>query len=102
MQAVPGGSTGLLHRVLQSTGPRGRPGEEFAVDVPLLRELRATEQQAAQELGQWMEKGKQDLDGDAALNALLHKKITVQVLPSQMNTEFDEELEQSGAALLTG
>jgi hypothetical protein len=30
--------------------------EEYAVDTALLKELRAHEQQAAQELGQWLDK----------------------------------------------
>jgi hypothetical protein len=44
MQAVPGGSTGLLR-----PGPMGT----FFVDVALLKALRDHEKQAAQELGQW-------------------------------------------------
>lgn len=48
---VPGGSTGLIVRVEKST----RDGTiiEYSVDTGLLSELRAHEQQAAKELGQW-------------------------------------------------
>jgi hypothetical protein len=45
MEDVPGGATGLLTRKYKS----------IEVDVPLLREMRATEEQAAKELGQWAE-----------------------------------------------
>lgn len=53
-----GGGTGLIVRQLKQIGA-GRDAqvvEEFAVDVGTLREIRALEQQAAQELGQWIEK----------------------------------------------
>jgi hypothetical protein len=58
MQDVPGGATGLLVRRVKmiGTGPGAREVEEFAVDTGLLSELRAHEQQAAQELGQWTSK----------------------------------------------
>jgi len=56
---VPGGKTGLLVRTFRTIGGRGDPQivEEFAVDVGLLREMREIEKQAAQDLGQWVEKG---------------------------------------------
>lgn len=50
---VPGGSTGLLMRY-------GKSGE-FALDTGLLRELRAVEEQAARELGQWVDRSRLDL-----------------------------------------
>jgi hypothetical protein len=74
MVDVPGGDTGLLVRQvkniqvadvwggldsdLQETKPskRTRLVEEYAVDTGLLKELREHEKQAAQELGQWVEK----------------------------------------------
>lgn len=55
---APGGDTGLLVKTVKAVGP-GKDIElieEYGVDVGLLRELRAHEQQAAQELGQWTEK----------------------------------------------
>lgn len=50
-----GGDTGLLVRQVK-LGPDGTAEREYAVDTGLLREMRAHEQQAAQELGQWAEK----------------------------------------------
>jgi hypothetical protein len=56
MASVPGGATGLLVRRVKriGTGPSAGAVEEFAVDTRILRELRAHEQQAARELGQWI------------------------------------------------
>jgi hypothetical protein len=53
-----GGSTGLLVRTEKviGTGDKATKITEYAVDTALLKELRAHEQQAAQELGQWLEK----------------------------------------------
>jgi transposase-like protein len=64
MADVPGGNTGLMvrtvKRVVVETDIQGHPRstevEEFAVDTGLLKELREIERQAAQELGQWLEK----------------------------------------------
>lgn len=74
MADVPGGPTGLLVRQvkniqvadvwggldsdLQESKPskKSRMVEEYAVDTGLLKELREHEKQAAQELGQWVEK----------------------------------------------
>lgn len=55
---TPGGETGLLVRQTKQIGS-GRDAykiEEYAVDVPLMREIRALEEQAAKELGQWVDK----------------------------------------------
>lgn len=58
MQDVPGGKTGLMVHQVKGVGK----GEDFqlidlyAVDAGLLAEMRAHEQQAARELGQWTEK----------------------------------------------
>ena len=49
---VPGGKTGLLCRELR--GKKDTP--VYKVDTALLAELRAHEQQAAQEIGQWQSK----------------------------------------------
>jgi hypothetical protein len=56
--ACPGGETGLMVRQIKAvnTGRGPTAIEEFAVDTGLLREIRATEEQAAKELGQWVEK----------------------------------------------
>jgi len=71
MQHVPGGKTGLLVRQVKviGTGRNAQRVEEYVVDVGTLRELRAIEQQAAQECGQWCEKRESvaavDLGADA-------------------------------------
>lgn len=58
LQAVAGGRTGLLvhrERVI-GTGRNAQRVDEYEVDTGLLSELRATEKQAAQELGEWTER----------------------------------------------
>lgn len=55
---VPGAKTGLLVKTVKAIGA-GKDQyevEEWAVDTGLLRELRAHEEQAAKELGQWVQK----------------------------------------------
>jgi hypothetical protein len=52
---VPGGDTGLLVRQVKLSA-RGDEVEEYAVDTGLLKELREHAKQAAQELGQWVDK----------------------------------------------
>ena len=58
LAGAPGGSTGLLVRKIKSVrdGNDNRLVEEFEVDTGLLAELRAIEQHAAKELGQWTDK----------------------------------------------
>ena len=55
---APGADTGLLVKSYKQVGqgPAAQLMEEFAVDTGLLREIRAIEEQAAKELGQWIEK----------------------------------------------
>ena len=53
LQQVPGGDTGLLVRTRVGIGGN----DVFAVDIRTLRELRAIEEQAARECGQWTEQG---------------------------------------------
>lgn len=65
MAGVAGGSTGLLVHSFKMIGG-GRDAttvDEYAVDVGLLKELRAHEEQAAKELGQWVEKTRGELTG---------------------------------------
>lgn len=64
---VPGGTTGLIVHNVKGVGR----GDDFQlidlyeVDTGLLRELRETEKQAAQELGQWVEhKALRNTDGE--------------------------------------
>jgi hypothetical protein len=56
--AIPGGITGLLVHQERAIGNGQNQTiiDEYAVDTGLLRELRAHEEQAAKELGQWTEK----------------------------------------------
>ena len=60
---APGMESGLVVRDYKGNGPFIR--EVFAVDTGLLAEIRAHEQQAAKELGQWVEKQQSDLGGDS-------------------------------------
>jgi hypothetical protein len=58
MAEAPGGETGLLTKKLKVIG-FGENAElvaEYSVDTGLLKELRAHEEQAARELGQWADK----------------------------------------------
>lgn len=58
MAGVAGGTTGLLvhrERVI-GAGRNAQRVDEFEVDTGLLAEMRATEKQAAVELGEWTEK----------------------------------------------
>jgi phage terminase small subunit len=72
MQKVTGGTTGLLVHNIKSIG-QGRDAERvdvYEIDAALLREMRELERQAAQEMGQWLDRsevsGKIDLDRRAA------------------------------------
>jgi hypothetical protein len=58
MGEVPGGKTGLVVRQLKGIGKGDdfKVVEMYAVDAGLLAEMRNTEKQAAQEMGQWTEK----------------------------------------------
>ncbi len=62
---VAGGTTGLLvHTVKMIGGGRDATTvDEYAVDTGLLKELRAHEEQAAKELGQWVEKTRGEVTG---------------------------------------
>lgn len=55
---VPGGETGLLAHDQKGIGqgPNAEVVDVYRVDTALLSEMRATEKQAAEELGQWIEK----------------------------------------------
>jgi hypothetical protein len=66
MKGVPGGTTGLLVRQLKGlgSGDTFQVVEEYAIDTTLLRELREHERQAAQELGQWVERQQFAADPD--------------------------------------
>lgn len=55
---APGADSGLLVKSYKQVGqgPAAQLMEEFTVDTGLMREIRAIEEQAAKELGQWEEK----------------------------------------------
>lgn len=66
MQNAPGGTTGLLCHDVKSVGA-GLAAERidlYELDAALLAEMRAIEQQAAKELGQWVEKQEQHLTAE--------------------------------------
>lgn len=58
-QEVAGGKTGLIVHNVKGVGKGAdfQLVDVYEVDTGLLAEMRATEKQAAQELGQWVEKG---------------------------------------------
>lgn len=58
MTDVPGGTTGLLLHHVKSVGAgeKAKVIDFYEVDAGLLKELRELEKQAAQELGQWVER----------------------------------------------
>ncbi|HWQ32557.1 MAG TPA: hypothetical protein VNQ79_06720 [Blastocatellia bacterium] len=64
MADVPGGETGLLVRDLKG---KYADREVYRFDAALVRELREHEKQAAQELGQWVEKQETSISGSGPL-----------------------------------
>lgn len=88
--SVPGGSSGLLVKQLKKigSGPKADVVEEYSIDGVLLRELRAHEEQAARELGQWVERHEEASDvetilGDARarLAAMPGRELAGEVIP---------------------
>lgn len=70
---APGGSSGLLVRQYKQVG-KDDYREEYPFDAALVREMRATLQQAAQELGQWTTKSELKVsDLDAAIERELRR-----------------------------
>lgn len=72
--AAAGGGTGLLvHQVKAiGKGENARVVDEYVVDTGTLAELRAIEKQAAQELGQWVEKA--DTNHGGLLQVILRER----------------------------
>lgn len=62
MAKVPGGTTGLLVREIRTvgSGPSAKLIPEYTLDAVLLKEMRAHEELAAKQLGQWQGKGDED------------------------------------------
>lgn len=83
MQTVAGGSTGLLAHSLKAVGR----GDDFQlidvyeVDTGLLKELREHERQAAQELGQWLDKTETRHVGNVVITSI--KAIQPPVRPAE-------------------
>lgn len=73
---APGAKTGLLVKTVKAigTGKNQYEVEEWAVDTGLLRELRAHEEQAAKELGQWTERRQVSLSVDE-LDAAIEREL---------------------------
>jgi hypothetical protein len=69
MQGVPGGDTGLLVRDVKvvGQGEHAQRVDLYRVDTGLLAELRATEEQAARELGQWSDRQETTVTGTVAV-----------------------------------
>jgi hypothetical protein len=89
MADVVGGETGLLVHTIKMIGG-GRDAttvDEYAVDVGLLKELRAHEEQAAKELGQWVEKTRGELSGPNG------GPIEIKPVASLTDEELDERIE---------
>ena len=85
---VAGGGTGLLARQIKLS-TTGVQVEEFVVDTGLLREMRETEKQAAQELGQWTEKTDLSTGGQPL-------RFTVQIGPVTSDDSNDTYALESG------
>lgn len=62
LQAIPGGSTGHVWYTWKAAGRE--LCKEYGVDLGLLKELRAIEQQIAQEMGEWLVKTALDVRAD--------------------------------------
>jgi hypothetical protein len=86
LKDIPGGDTGLLVRQLKSVGfgENNQLVEEYAVDTGLLKEMRAHEEQAAKELGQWTQRPEDE------------KPATKNVLPEWLKKQLIEQQEQAG------
>jgi phage terminase small subunit len=73
MAKVPGGKSGFIVRQIKiiGTGANQRIVPEYVVDTGLAREIRAINQQAAEELGQW----KNELEDEKRPNKLVYRWI---------------------------
>lgn len=90
MQAVPGGTTGLLVKRVKAVG-FGEDMEivqEYAVDTPTLKEMRELETEVAKELGQWVER-----------KAVEHDDLTRKRELAKALGATEEEAERVAAAL---
>lgn len=100
MADVAGGKSGLLiHRLkVIGKGDEAVTVDEYEVDAGLLRELRAHEEQAAKELGQWVEKTEAHNYSEADienLNMLSDDELKLYI-------QLKQKLAQSGGGAGTG
>lgn len=109
MQDVPGGKSGLLVRRLKSlgAGENAQTVEEYEIDVGLLREMREHERQAAQELGQLVNKlamttpdGEEEYKGQEIISDEEKKRLLLAVFARLKIPGVADEVGQASAAEL--
>lgn len=69
----PEAATGIMARQ-EAMNPKGQLTVNWSVDTGLLKEIRETEKQAAQELGQWVDKGEISGPGGTPLTVLFTER----------------------------
>jgi hypothetical protein len=76
LRELPGGDQGLVVKTLKviGMGPNAQTVTEYEVDPIIPREVRALQEQAAKELGQWTEKKQLDLNGPGVTIYLPERK----------------------------
>ena len=87
---VPGGETGLLTRQIKLSNT-GMTVEEYVIDALLLREMRALEEQAAKELGQWIERKEHTGKDGGPIGVTI--RTVIAVLPPGMQPELEDGVE---------
>ena len=83
MADAAGGDTGVLAHTMKSigAGPNAEKVDEYAFDAALLKELREHEKQAAQELGQWVDKNAlTNPDGTEPYQSFSDEQIILRIL----------------------
>jgi hypothetical protein len=80
MEKAAGGRTGLLvhRRRIIGQGDNSMMVDEYEVDTGLLHELRETERQAAQEMGEWVSKHEDVTDYDGQLDDWTEEELLEQ------------------------
>jgi len=80
MEKAAGGRTGLLvhRRRIIGQGDNSMRVDEYEVDTGLLHELRETERQAAQEMGEWVSKHEDVTDYDGQLDDWTEEELLEQ------------------------
>lgn len=98
LKDIPGGKTGLLVKQIKvvGTGQNAQLVETYVLDTSILQELRAHEQQAAEELGQWITRASQS--GNVNAKAMPDVKF---LGPTQLNVYLREELKSLDPAAVS-